>query len=71
LFEIDIHRAARETVTAVENRYEKDDVNFDSAWQEVLNHATIQVKKYMYITHCPKSFNTFYAKANNKLPSTQ
>ncbi|ODM94959.1 SH3 domain-binding protein 5 [Orchesella cincta] len=66
----DIHRAARETVTSVENRYEKD-VNFDSTWQEVLNHATIQVmeaeKKKSDSERCHRALAERFYEAEKKV----
>jgi SH3-domain binding protein 5 len=42
---LEIHRAARETVTLAEQRFisKQADWTFDSAWQDMLNHATMKV----------------------------
>jgi SH3 domain-binding protein 5 (SH3BP5) len=42
---LEIHRAARETVTLAEQRFisQQADWTFDSAWQDMLNHATMKV----------------------------
>jgi hypothetical protein len=40
-----VHDAAKETITLAEERFlsQKGEWEFDSAWQEMLNHATIKV----------------------------
>ena len=41
-----VHQAARETIALAEERFLSNDTEerqFDSAWQEMLNHATIKV----------------------------
>lgn len=44
-----IHLAAKETVALAEQRFltHKNEWQFDNAWQEMLNHATIKVGFYM------------------------
>lgn len=43
---VEILRAAKETIALAEERLlEEDSRQFDSAWQEMLNHATQRVKK--------------------------
>ena len=42
-----VHQAARKTIAMAEERFLTSDSHerrFDSAWQEMLNHATIKVK---------------------------
>lgn len=41
----ELHAAAKETVTLAEQRFvsKQDEWQFDSNWQEVLNHAIIKV----------------------------
>lgn len=53
---LEIHAAAKETVALAEQRFmsNKDEWQFDNAWQEMLNHATIKV-------HC-----LFKCNAQNK-----
>lgn len=52
-------RAAKETISLAEQRLLEDDKRqFDSAWQEMLNHATqrvIQICPSVYLFHilCP------------------
>lgn len=43
----EIHATAKETVALAEARFisHKHEWNFDQAWQDMLNHATIQVTK--------------------------
>lgn len=42
---MEILRAAKETIALAEERLlEEDSRQFDSAWQEMLNHATQRVK---------------------------
>ncbi|XP_059478389.1 SH3 domain-binding protein 5 homolog [Neocloeon triangulifer] len=43
----EIHRAAKETVTLAEQRFisKQADWTFDSAWQDMLNHATMKVSE--------------------------
>lgn len=45
-FCIELHAAAKETVTLAEQRFvsKQDEWQFDSNWQEVLNHAIIKVR---------------------------
>jgi hypothetical protein len=45
VFAIEIHAAAKETVALAEARYlsKQDEWQFDTAWQEMLNHATKMV----------------------------
>lgn len=42
---LELHAAAKETVTLAEQRFvsKQDEWQFDSNWQEVLNHAIIKV----------------------------
>lgn len=42
---VGIHLAAKETVALAEQRFltHKNEWQFDNAWQEMLNHATIKV----------------------------
>lgn len=41
----EVLRAAKETISLAEQRLlEEDDRQFDSAWQEMLNHATQRVR---------------------------
>lgn len=42
---IEIHQAAKETVALAEQRFlsKQHEWQFDNAWQEMLNHATIKV----------------------------
>lgn len=43
---MEILRAAKETIALAEERLlEEDSRQFDSAWQEMLNHATQRVKR--------------------------
>lgn len=44
-FFVGIHLAAKETVALAEQRFltHKNEWQFDNAWQEMLNHATIKV----------------------------
>lgn len=43
---VEILRAAKETIALAEERLlEEDSRQFDSAWQEMLNHATQRVKQ--------------------------
>lgn len=45
---VEILRAAKETIALAEERLlEEDSRQFDSAWQEMLNHATQRVKRNM------------------------
>jgi len=41
----EIHQAAKETVALAEQRFlsKQHEWQFDNAWQEMLNHATIKV----------------------------
>lgn len=42
----EVLRAAKETISLAEQRLlEEDNRQFDSAWQEMLNHATQRVRK--------------------------
>lgn len=43
---IEIHAAAKETVALAEQRFmsNQHEWQFDNAWQEMLNHATIKVR---------------------------
>lgn len=45
VFFLEIHAAAKETVALAEERFisNKHEWQFDNAWQEMLNHATIKV----------------------------
>lgn len=45
MFFIEIHAAAKETVALAEHRFmsNQHEWQFDNAWQEMLNHATIKV----------------------------
>lgn len=42
----EIHAAAKETVALAEQRFlsNEDNLEFDNAWQEMLNHATMKVR---------------------------
>lgn len=44
---VEIHAAAKETVALAEQRFisNKHEWQFDNAWQEMLNHATIKVNR--------------------------
>lgn len=45
---VEILRAAKETIALAEERLlEEDSRQFDSAWQEMLNHATQRVRHMM------------------------
>lgn len=45
---IEVLRAAKETIALAEQRLlEEDSRQFDSAWQEMLNHATQRVREHM------------------------
>lgn len=48
---LEIHAAAKETVALAEQRFisNKHEWQFDNAWQEMLNHATIKVNKIFLI----------------------
>lgn len=37
------YKAAKETINLAEQRLTDKDVQFDEAWQEMLNHSTIKV----------------------------
>lgn len=37
------YKAAKETIHLAELRLAEDEVSFDEAWQEMLNHSTIKV----------------------------
>lgn len=41
---VEILRAAKETIALAEEKLEEDTRQFDSAWQEMLNHATQKVR---------------------------
>lgn len=45
-FFLEIHAAAKETVALAEQRFmsNQHEWQFDNAWQEMLNHATIKVR---------------------------
>lgn len=45
VFVTEIHAAAKETVALAEQRFmsNQHEWQFDNAWQEMLNHATIKV----------------------------
>lgn len=41
-----LHSQAKETITVAEQRFQNEPhTDFDAAWQEMLNHATIKVSK--------------------------
>lgn len=43
-------RAAKETISLAEQRLLEDDKRqFDSAWQEMLNHATQRVRAFFWV----------------------
>ena len=48
-----MYRAAKETVALAEERMtnpsEDDRPEFDSAWQEMMNHATMRVRNILYL----------------------
>lgn len=46
---LEIHAAAKETVALAEQRFmsNQHEWQFDNAWQEMLNHATIKVRCIM------------------------
>lgn len=48
---IEIHAAAKETVALAEHRFmsNQHEWQFDNAWQEMLNHATMKVRNYWYV----------------------
>jgi hypothetical protein len=48
---LEIHQAAKETVALAEARFlsKQHEWKFDSAWQEMLNHAIIKVKYEYYL----------------------
>jgi len=51
----EIHAAAKETVALAEARFmsHQHEWNFDQAWQDMLNHATIKVSiRVKRITRC-------------------
>lgn len=45
IFYVEIHAAAKETVALAEERFMSNshEWQFDNAWQEMLNHATLKV----------------------------
>lgn len=49
----EIHAAAKETVALAEARYlsKQDEWQFDTAWQEMLNHATKKVAYTLIVLH--------------------
>lgn len=49
----EIHAAAKETVALAEARFmsHQHEWNFDQAWQDMLNHATIKVSIRIRIQH--------------------
>jgi hypothetical protein len=52
LFHItEIHQAAKETVALAEQRFlsKQHEWQFDNAWQEMLNHATIKVWNFSWL----------------------
>lgn len=50
---VEILRAAKETIALAEERLlEEDSRQFDSAWQEMLNHATQRVKSKIDSESC-------------------
>lgn len=61
----EIHAAAKETVALAEQRFMSNshEWQFDNAWQEMLNHATIKVSLgtivscFVKPSHIPLSFN--------------
>lgn len=48
---IGIHAAAKETVALAEQRFltNQHEWQFDNAWQEMLNHATMKVKCFIFV----------------------
>ena len=53
-----IHAAAKETISLAEERFldNSGEWQFDNAWQEMLNHATIKVYNLCLMSYC----DTFY-----------
>jgi hypothetical protein len=47
----EIHQAAKETVALAEQRFlsKQHEWQFDNAWQEMLNHATIKVWNFSHL----------------------
>lgn len=54
----EIHQAAKETVALAEQRFlsKQHEWQFDNAWQEMLNHATIKVIFLHYFLYTRISF---------------
>ena len=46
-----VHAAAKETISLAEERFldNRGEWQFDNAWQEMLNHATVKVSSIMFI----------------------
>lgn len=59
-YSVGIHAAAKETVALAEQRFltNQHEWQFDNAWQEMLNHATMKVGtslgKFLLIVHVKK-----------------
>jgi hypothetical protein len=45
---VEFHQAAKETAVLAEQRFlsKQHEWQFDSAWQDMLNHATIKVRTF-------------------------
>ena len=60
-----IHAAAKETIQLAEERFLTNSTNwqFDNAWQEMLNHATMKVMEAeKQVTNMPRKGQIIYFK---------
>jgi hypothetical protein len=49
---VEVYRVAKETLSLAESKLLKTDKReFDAAWQEYVNHATMKVIKTFFINH--------------------
>lgn len=64
----ELHAAAKETVTLAEQRFvsKQDEWQFDSNWQEVLNHAIIKVRPLTIGQSTKKRKNSRHRSHSNK-----
>ena len=62
-----IHAAAKETISLAEDRFltNSSSWQFDNAWQEMLNHATMKVHTYVFMSKCLKNSSHIFCLFRN------